>query len=163
MRRLTLPYAVILNALALLGMFTFATLHASQVVRHQPQSEAESFPVTAISYLQAHPPANPIFNDYDWGGYLIWKLCLESRVFVDGRADLYEEDFLRQYADTYQLRADWRQALMQWQIKTVIVASGSALAVALRTDSGWSMQYDDRNTAIFCRTDGDGTNRAAPP
>ncbi len=41
-----------------------------------------------------YPPR--IFVFYDWGGYAIWNLYPEYRVFVDGRADLYGDDLLRQ-------------------------------------------------------------------
>ena len=33
-----------------------------------------------------------VFVYYDWGGSAIWKLYPHSRVFVDGRADLYVRD-----------------------------------------------------------------------
>jgi hypothetical protein len=47
------------------------------------------------SYVRATIPAN-LFVYYDWGGYAIWKLYPEYRVFVDGRADLYGDELLSQ-------------------------------------------------------------------
>jgi hypothetical protein len=44
------------------------------------------FPVGAADFLQAHRISQPMFNTYEYGGYLIWRLAPEPRVFIDGRA-----------------------------------------------------------------------------
>jgi hypothetical protein len=41
------------------------------------------FPAGASAFLAEHPIAAPLFNTYEYGGYLIWK---GERVFIDGRA-----------------------------------------------------------------------------
>jgi hypothetical protein len=159
-----LPYSPMLapraslNAVILLAMAGFVGVHIAQVVRHEPQAEMQAFPAGAVSYLQAHPVDGPIFNDYDWGGYLIWKLYPSTRVFIDGRADLYansvsnrQDDpaLLNQFAETYQFRGSWRQAIERWNIKTVLVPPGSALAVGLRSAPGWTVIYEDSRAVIL--------------
>jgi hypothetical protein len=99
-----------------------------------------------------HPTDGPVFNHYDWGGYLIWKLHPDVRVFIDGRADLYGEHLLKQFADTFQLKGDWKQTLNQWHVKTVVVPANSALAEALRREAGWAISYEDRQATIFTDT-----------
>jgi hypothetical protein len=149
---------VLLNAVILLAMSGFVGVHVAQVVRHEPQAEMQSFPVDAVSYLQAHPADGPIFNDYDWGGYLIWKLYPSTRVFIDGRADLYANSvssrqdnpaLLDQFAETYQFRGSWRQSIERWNIKTVLVPTNSALAVGLRSAPGWTVIYEDSQAIIL--------------
>jgi hypothetical protein len=146
------------NAVILLAMAAFVGVHTAQVVRHESQAELQSFPAGAVSYLQAHTADGPIFNDYDWGGYLIWKLYPSTRVFIDGRADLYansvsnrQDDpaLLNQFAETYQFRGSWRQAIERWNIKTVLVPPGSALAVGLRSAPGWTVIYEDSQAVIL--------------
>ena len=51
-----------------------------------------SFPEGAVAFLQSSYYPQRIFVYYDWGGYAIWKLYPEYRVFVDGRADLYGDE-----------------------------------------------------------------------
>jgi hypothetical protein len=44
--------------------------------------------------------AGPIFNDYDTGGYLIYKLSIDGpnqRVFVDNRPEAYTREFFRDF------------------------------------------------------------------
>ena len=130
-----------LNAAILLAMAVFASIHIAQVIQRQPQAEAELFPSGAVAFLQHHPPSGPIFNHYDWGGYLIWKLYPSTPVFIDGRADLYGQQLFHDFADAYQFKGRWQQILQRWHIQTVIVPPNSALATGLQSAPGWIVSY----------------------
>jgi hypothetical protein len=157
------PIAVFLHLAILLAMTAFVGMHVAQVVRHQPEAEAEHFPTVAVAYLQAHPAPGPIFNHYDWGGYLIWKLYPTNCVFIDGRADLYGEHLLQQFADTYQLKGDWRQPLMKWSIGLVMMPADSALAAGLRSSPEWSVRYQDEKAVIFSSRESPGASNPGCP
>jgi hypothetical protein len=146
------PYAGLLHALILFALAAFVGFQINTVVQRQPQVEAEHFPASAVSYLQAHPGAGQLFNLYDWGGYVIWKLNPQSPVFIDGRADLYGESLMRQFADTYDLKRDWQETLQTWRIKTVLVNPDSALAVGLRNAPGWGVSYSDSQAIVLERS-----------
>ncbi len=141
----------VLNTVIVLAMGIFATLHTAQIIRRQPEAEARAFPERAVAYLQSRSGFGPLFNHYDWGGYLIWKLYPATRVFIDGRADLYREPILDQFAATYQLKGDWRQPLDHWDIHTVLVPPNSAIAVGLGDAPGWKIAYADSQAVIFTR------------
>lgn len=49
------------------------------------------YPYEAIKFLRAHPEWNDrrIFNEYGWGGYLIWQYP-ERKLFIDGRLPQYK-------------------------------------------------------------------------
>src|SRR5271169_5841110 len=127
-----------MNGALVLAMAVFAGVHVEQVIGRQQETELQHFPARAVAFLQAHPPAGPIFNHYDWGGYLIWKLYPSTRVFIDGRADLYGQQLLDQFAAAYQFKGAWQQTLQQWRIDTVLVPADSALATGLRNSPGWT-------------------------
>jgi hypothetical protein len=154
--RIAMPYASMLNLLILLSLAGFVGFQVNRAVHRQPQVEAQRFPAGAVAYLnaqqQAHQPVGPLFNLYDWGGYLIWKLYPQPPVFIDGRADVYGESLMRQFADTYDLKGDWQEALKQWRISTVIVLPDSALGVTLRHTPGWEVGYSDSHAVVFERT-----------
>ncbi len=165
------PSHPLLNAVIVLAVAIFAVAHTAQVIRRQPQVDLQHFPVRAVAWLQAHPTPGPIFNHYDWGGYLIWKLYPATRVFIDGRADIYSEpqkadpradqpvqdqtlpvrNLLDQFADTYQFKGAWRQSLEGWGIRVVLVPSDSALAVGLGKAPGWTIAYEDSQAVILTR------------
>lgn len=139
----------LLNGAIVLAMAVFAGFHTAHVIQRQPQAEMQRFPALAVAFLQTHSPSGPIFNHYDWGGYLIWKLYPSTRVFIDGRADLYGKPLLDQFANTYQFKGDWQQTLQQWRIGTVLVPADSALATGLRSSPGWTVAYEDPQAVVL--------------
>lgn len=143
---------VLLNSVIVLALAAFAGIHVAAVIRRQPVVEVQRFPARAVAFLQTHPPAGPLFNHYDWGGYLVWKLYPSTRVFIDGRADLYGQQLLDQFADTYQFKGDWQQPLQRWDIDTVLVPADSALATGLRNSPGWTVAYEDSQAVVLTCT-----------
>jgi hypothetical protein len=150
--RVPMPHAGLLNVLVLVSLAAFVGFQLNYVVQRQPRVEAQRFPAGAVAYLQAHPATEPLFNLYDWGGYVIWKLNPRTPVFIDGRADLYGESLMREFADTYDLKHDWQRALQTWQIQTVLVNPDCALAVALQAAPGWQVRYSDSQAVVLERS-----------
>jgi hypothetical protein len=150
-----------LNAVIVVSMAIFVTIRITQVIQHLPQAESQQFPAGAVAYLQSHSPAGPIFNHYDWGGYLIWNLYPTTPVFIDGRTDLYGEPLLHDFADLYQFRGPWRQILQRWQIQTVVVPRDSALATGLCSAPGWTVTYQDSQATILTSSPAPAQNEHA--
>jgi hypothetical protein len=57
------------------------------------EKERADYPVGAVEWVRAHRPAGPLYNHFNWGGYLIWALP-EYPVGMDGRTNLYGEERL---------------------------------------------------------------------
>jgi hypothetical protein len=89
-----------------------------------------------------------IFNAYNYGGYLIWR---GYPVYVDGRADVYGDEGLLQFGQTYFVRDDWEEPLDREAIELVIVEANSALAFTLGEAPEWERVYVDAHTHIFDR------------
>ncbi len=106
----------VLMLMAVLALVKWVTL-----ARNQDACEAEQFPQKAVAFLRGSGQPRKIFVYYDWGGYAIWKLYPEYRVFVDGRADLYGEDLLHQFETAVQLRTGWRDVLDSWQVEAALL------------------------------------------
>ncbi len=115
------------------------------------KSLRDSLPVDAVAYVQAERPSGPMFNSYNWGGYLLFTLWPDYLVFVDGRTDLYDDAFLREYLSTYVADEGWQEALDEYGIQLVIVETNSILAKFLRIDPAWREAYRDETAAVFTR------------
>jgi len=139
----------VLNAGIVLAMAVFVAVHIFQVIQRQPEAEAQNFPSRAVAFLQNHPATRRIFNHYDWGGYLIWRLYPSTPVFIDGRADLYGKEMLDQFANTYEFKDAWRKTLQSWNVDTVIVPADSTLATGLRNAPGWTVAYEDDQAIVL--------------
>jgi len=141
----------LLNAAGMGVLAILAYTHVRNVVRSQPIAEAEAFPKAAVQFLAEHGFFAPYFNNYSWGGYMIWKLPAE-KVFVDGRADLYGDDFVEDHFRTYGLIGDWRRELECWKIRTVVVPPTAPIANALSTDKLWREVFRDSQATVFTRS-----------
>jgi hypothetical protein len=111
----------------------------------------ETMPVDAVAAIRAQRPAGPMFNSYNWGGYLIFTLWPEYPVFVDGRTDLYDEAFLRAYLRMYTAADGWQEQLAGYDVRLVIVEADSVLARFLRHDPTWDETFRDELASVFTR------------
>src|SRR5262249_10898242 len=82
------PRGIALICLCLAIFATFFTWSFQHI--EPPLSTA---PNGAVDYVKRHVTGR-VFNSYDFGGYLIFS---DIPTFVDGRADLYGDDFLQKY------------------------------------------------------------------
>src|SRR6202158_994424 len=139
-----------LAVVILIALFTLVKWVS--LTRSQDAHEAEQYPQRAVAFLQASSHPQRIFVYYDWGGYAIWKLHPEYRVFVDGRADLYGDDLLRQFKTAVQLRNGWRHVLATWKVEAVLLPPSCALAQALLLDPNWHASFVDSKAIILVRT-----------
>jgi hypothetical protein len=142
---------MLLNGILLLTVCTLAGLQVRRVIMRQPETEAVNFPAAAASFLKSqHLPGN-LLNHYNWGGYFIWQLYPEYRVFIDGRADVYGDSLMDDFAASYYLKDGWEQPLERWQIQTVILPPEAALLQALQEKHNWQQIYADSRARVLIR------------
>jgi hypothetical protein len=108
------------------------------------------FPVAAVNWLVSHPQDGNMFNEFNWGGYLLYRLWPGQRVFIDSQTDFYGETFVREYSQIINAQNDWELKLNKYDIKWIIVSSGAPLAKALGIDHPWHILFTD-STAIIAR------------
>ena len=66
---------------------------------------AEGLPVRAVEVVKERGWSGPLYNDFEWGGYLIWKLRIP--VVIDGRAALYGDERINRSIATWGGQPDW--------------------------------------------------------
>jgi hypothetical protein len=114
-------------------------------------AEQASLPYDAVEFIKTEQLPGPIFNNYNWGGYLIFKLWPVYPVYIDGRTDLYDDAFIRRYLKVMVADEGWEQILQEDRIKLVLVEPGSILAKFLRLNPAWLERYRDDMAVIFER------------
>jgi hypothetical protein len=146
------PVKTLVNAVLLAGLLVFLAVRVHYVTRRQPETEAKELPATAVSFIAAQLPPAPILNHYNWGGYFIWRLYPEYRVYIDGRADVYGDAFMDDLATTYYLKGDsWRSPFEKWGIRTVVLPPDAPLVTALRALPDWETIYADPQAVVLTR------------
>jgi hypothetical protein len=144
-RALRVANAVLLVILALAAL---AKMVEPLSPERNAQAVREQQPLDAIAYLKETRPAGPLFNSYNWGGYLIWSLWPTYRTFVDGRTDLFGDEILEVYVGAWNAEAGWREVLQQYGIRLVLVEREAPIAVILYQD-GWRPLYRDSQAVVL--------------
>lgn len=141
----------LLNAAFLL--IIAAALVAFFPTRQELQGTAEEFfPVNAVQYLHGHVIPQPMYNEYGYGGYLIWSFNGQRKVFIDGRADIYESrGVLSDYLKIARLDSAAPSLLKKYNIQSCLIPSDGPLATFLAVSSGWNRIYQDKISAIYVR------------
>ncbi len=143
---------MIVNWIILLFIFAAGATRVATVVANQRAVERAKYPAAAVDFLQAQKLGGALYNAYGWGGYLIWRLYPETRVFIDGRADVYGDAFIEDvYLKAYRGGADWRAPLEQYGVRVVLVEPGAPLATQLAREAEWKKVYEDAQAVIFSR------------
>jgi hypothetical protein len=139
----------LLNSLILLAAVLVAFVWVADRVLTNEAAIAETYPVAAVDYLYETGLADqPGFNSYGWGGYLIWR---QIPVFIDGRADVYGDDFIFFYLRTYFGHERWREALDETAVSYVLMERGGVLVSLLLDAPEWELVYEDELARIFYR------------
>ena len=142
---------LLINVILLLAPVALAVTRVSHFASHQRNYETLRNPVAAVEFLKSQRLPGPIYNRYGWGGYLIYQLYPEYRVYIDGRADVYGDAFFTEAMQVYDGVGNWKEPLDRYGIQTVIIDTNVALSTALRNDNEWSTVYEDDQAVIFRR------------
>jgi hypothetical protein len=143
---------VLANWVLALLLALVATSRLAYVLAKNRDVEARRYPVAALEYVQANGLAEKrMYNSYNWGGYLLWR---GYRVFIDGRADVYLDDFMNEYVLAYQLRGDWRRPLDRYEVDYILIESDASLGTLLETSAEWTRVYRDELAVVFVRRNG---------
>jgi hypothetical protein len=107
------------------------------------------FPVDAVNYLRQHPLPGPLYNNLDWGGFLIWYMP-QFPVAIDGRTDLYGDDLDRTFFEA-QNALVYKNDPYLLQSGFVLLSKQYALATVLRLDPRFQLMYEDKISVVFAR------------
>jgi hypothetical protein len=109
------------------------------------------FPVKATIWLQHHPQRGQMFNEFDWGGYLLLELWPAYQIFMDGHTHIYGEGLTREYERVVNMDVGWEEILAKYDVAWVIVRVNAPLARALSVSGDWEIAYKDQTSIILTR------------
>jgi hypothetical protein len=137
-----------LNAGIVAVMLGFCVTHLPTTQQLTTQSNT-GYPAKAVAYLRQHPPAGPMLNDFNWGGYVIWNDPAQP-IFIDTRADVFEQTgLLKSYLDLINLQLPVED-FTQSQFRYVFFPKNATIVAALNRSPNWTVDYQDE-TAVLLR------------
>ncbi len=105
------------------------------------EAERGIFPVDAVAWLESSDITGNMFNDYNWGGYLIWHLR-DNPVFVDGRTDLFGDEILNEWKQVLQGANGWQEVLHRENISAILIRNENQNNRHF-LEEGWVKVFED--------------------
>jgi hypothetical protein len=127
------------------------------------------YPDGAIAFLKQHNISAPMFNLYEWGGYLMWAAWPQEKTFVDGRA--LNESVFRDYWDVSQNHTNAQAVLDKYGVEVLLLegfeyGTGNVyLLNAMLADPSqtkWKLVFQDKTAMVFMRNPPPGVQPLPP-
>ncbi len=144
---------VYMHAVVSIAVLVFASIlyHPGRSKTFVPEFDGSRFPMDAATFLSDRPQFSGmrLYSNWQWGGYLIYRLWPGLKVFNDGRTDFYGPEFVEEGTRVWEARPDWAETLAQYSVDAALVPTQSALATVLRERVDWELIYEDRVSVLF--------------
>ena len=135
---------------ALMAAVVVAMIHYFPTRAALDKKVAETYPVAALEYLNAHPIPGKMLDYYGFGGYLVFA---GRPVFIDGRGDLYERSgVFGDYVHLNEFEPGSLEILRNYGIDVCLLGTKQSLAAVLAVTPEWRRVYGDDTSVIFVRS-----------
>jgi hypothetical protein len=112
------------------------------------------FPVAAVKYINEKNYSGPLYNHFNWGGYLIWTLP-RLLVSMDGRMNVHGDQRIERSFNAWSGLRGWESDPDLMKARLVISGVKESLTNLMRMDSRFKLVYEDAIAAVFvASTDG---------
>lgn len=134
--------------LAILAVLTLA-LATYRLFDPVVRRDSPGVPATALAHLPPALRAQPVFNEYSFGGSLI---LAGIRPYIDGRSDMYGDAFTIDYFRIAKGdAARFRSADARWRFGWTILPPKNSINRLLDADPAWRRAYADDTAVIHVR------------
>jgi hypothetical protein len=130
------------------GVVLFLGIRAMHMSNaHLSVQLAKDMPVRAVEVVKKRGYAGPLYNDYGWGGYLIWDL--RQPVSIDGRSNIYGDKRIDRSLATWNAGPDWASDPDLVSAGLVIGPAKAPLTQLLRMDPRFDLAFEDDVAVVF--------------
>jgi hypothetical protein len=112
----------------------------------------------SAQFFKENKIAGPIFNNYDIGGYLIFHLSPEYKLFIDNRPEAFPTDFIIKAFISMQMdEAVWKKVEEKCRFNVIffnrndLTPWGHGFILKRLQDPSWAIVFADQTTIIFLK------------
>lgn len=108
-------------------------------------------PVEAVNFLKKVSLKGNMFNDDEFGDYIIYSVHPQYKVFIDSRVDMYGVDHFKDYLTMIYFEPGWENIVEKYSINWMILDADSIFSRHLMGRNDWKLIYSDKVANIFVR------------
>jgi tetratricopeptide (TPR) repeat protein len=116
-----------------------------------------NFPYKAVDFLVDHDVEGTFFNDFNSGAYLLGRTYPQIKVFIDGRTEVYGEDYFETYRQAYGGDKEKLQRILSAYdltgafLGSVYAPAGKETLQYFYENDDWILVYFDYDAMIFLK------------
>jgi len=115
-----------------------------------------AYPEGAVRFIEENNLEGNMFNDAAIGGYLIWRLSPERKIFVDGRWEVrYGDEFMNRIDQSCMDIESFNTLMDEYNVNYIILTHISRESVLILSDlykdRKWALVYFDDVGSLFIR------------
>lgn len=110
------------------------------------------YPLGAVEYLRGNPVEGRMFNEYNWGGFLIWQYP-EKKVFIDGRMPSWRFGDLKifeRFNGIFKYEENWQDTLKKYDVSFALIYN-NPINIAMFSRAGWKEVFRDNLSVVFLK------------
>ena len=113
----------------------------------------ETNPIEIANYVEREKLEGNMYNNINWGSYLIWRLWPEHKVFADNRLHLVPEEIWKDNCEVHHGYGNWGKVLEKYNVSFVVLSKkDNKRTIEFIEDSpGWKEVFEDEVGAVFVR------------
>lgn len=108
-------------------------------------------PVAAVEFLMKEPIAGHMYDNDEFGDYLIYATSPRYKVFFDGRNDMYGSARLKEFQKIAWIAPGWEKTVEKYNIRWFFIGSDSVLTRYLLERPEWKLIYSDNVANIHVK------------
>jgi hypothetical protein len=112
---------------------------------------SERYPIEAAAFVEKHQLPGPLYNHFNWGGYLMWRLP-NYPVSMDGRTNVHLPERVDRSLDTWAGAPGWDADPELTSARLVVASVNVPLTALLRADTRFEAIYEDDVAVVFVAT-----------
>jgi hypothetical protein len=110
------------------------------------------YPVQVADYLKNYQDGGNILNVLQYGGYLIYKLSPDYKVYFDGRSNiLYPVEFVKHNGELWRSAEALDEVVEQYEINYVLRENTAETYALLHKSNNLELSFSDDNYLLFSR------------
>lgn len=139
-----------LGAIPLILLGLVLTFQRGPTNRDLSSLVAGRLPLGEVAYIHEHHLQGPLFNHYDWGGFLIYALP-EMPVSIDGRTNVHGQEEVGRSLHTWSFLGDDLTDPLLRSANLIIAPRYKPLTFGLSQDRHFRAVFEDQTGILFQR------------
>ena len=109
------------------------------------------YPAAAVERLD-QDPVERLAAEYGWAGFAIERLYDRgTKVFVDGRNDMYPQAILEEYTVVREARPGWERIADRWDIDALLFPPDAPIVRGAAQSDGWCEVFASDHEVLLAR------------